>query len=686
MAASNASEVRPSVCPLDCPDTCQLHITVQDGKVVKLEGDANHAFTRGFACVKTYRYPQLHQHPDRLLYPLRRIGEKGAGQFERISWDRALDEVAARLQRIIDDWGPQAILPYSYAGTMGWMQGQHALGLFRTLGCLELEWTICAATGGAAWEANYGPRKLSPDPEQLEQAELIILWGINAMRSHSHLAPWIKAARQRGAKVLHIDPYRNETSRFADEHWPIRVGTDAALALALGGEILRQGWQDQAYLDRVAGGLEAYRQVASDWPLERAADFCGLPLESVQRLAAAYGQTRRSLIKIGYGLTRNEGGGNALRAISLLPALSGAWLQIGCGASLSTSGGFPLNTTRLGARHVQPAGVRRVNMNCLGDELMRAGDAESPPIAGLIVFNSNPAVVAPDSGKVRAGLLRSDLLTVVLEHFQTDTADYADYVLPATNFLEHADLYTSYGHYHLQWAEPVVPPRGEARPNSWIFAELARRLGLTEPSLYWSADQLGEALLSSDHPWLAGIDLPRLKRERSIKLNLPQPFLPYADGSHFADGKIRFDPPPRQLHFEVQPSPQYPLRLISPPGTHMINTSLGGLEALRRLAGGEPRVLLHPEDAARLGVRHRQRVRLRSPHGSLERLAEISADCRSGVVIALGQWWAKLAPDGKGLNELTSQRLTDLGGGSTFGNVVVSVEPLTAAAGQPEEP
>lgn len=674
-----------SVCPLDCPDACSLHITVENGVMTKLAGDPLHPVTQGFACVKTRHYPARQNHPERLRVPQRRVGAKGEGRFEPVSWDEALDDIAARLGGVIQEHGAEAVLPYCYAGTMGKVEGEGPLAFFRALGASELEQTICATTGGAGWEANYGPAKVSPDLEDVAHARFIILWGINSLRSHSHLTPFLKRARAAGAHLLHLDPYRNETSRFADEHWQLTPGTDAALALALGHVILKEELEDTAYLSVYANDMGDYRRACAEWTPERAAAFCGLERVGAARIrevARAFAKAGSGFIKVGYGMTRNEGGGNAMRAVTLLPALTGAWQHRGGGASVSTSGAFGLNSSRHSGAHLVRRGVRHVNMNRLASALEWAEN----PIKALFVFNSNPAAVAPDSSRVRAGLARDDLLSVVLEHFQTDTADYADYLLPATTFLEHPDLYTSYGHHYLQWAEPVVAPLGECRPNTWVFRELARRLGLEDEVLYWGAEEVARELLKSDHPHLKGVTFERLERERSVRLNLPEPYRPYAEGSHYPDRKIRFSPAPRQLTFEEQPSERYPLRLISPPGSHLLNTSMGNIAALLEAAGGEPQVVVHPADAARLGLTDGQRSRLVSAHGEIVRKTLVSGDAREGVVVALGQWWPKLAPDGRSLNDLTGERLTDLGGGSTFGNVTVRLEPLAtpAARDRPE--
>jgi anaerobic selenocysteine-containing dehydrogenase len=661
--------VLPTVCALDCPDACSLNITVEGNRVTHLAGNPDHPITKGFACAKMSRYPQRQEQDDRLLLPQRRVGRKGQGKFETISWDVALDEIAERTRSIIAEYGPQSILPYAYGGTMGVLESQAPLAFFRSVGALELDQTICASTGGTAWEANYGPNKLGTDPEDLVHSKFIVLWGINALRSNSHLAPAINAARKNGCQVLHIDPFRNETSRFADLHWQIKVGTDAALALAIGNEIFRNGWQDESYLAAHANGVDEYRTACDEWPLERAASFCGLPIESLRTMVRQYALCETPYIKVGYGLTRNEGGGNAMRAITLLPALIGAWKKQGAGACLSTSGAFGLNTARVRGDHLLKPDARHVNMNLLASEL----DPAESKVRALFVFNSNPAAVAPDSSRVRAGLSSEKLFTVVLEHFQTDTADYADYLLPATTFLEHTDVYTSYGHYYLQYSDPVVAARGQAKSNRWFFSELAKRLDMQDESLHWSSKRIVEELLDSTNPWLHGVTAEQLIRERSVKLRLPTPFLPYSEGSNFADRKIRFSPAPQQLQFKVATDEEYPLRLISPPGPFILNTSMGNVPSVIKMAGGEPQVVIHPSDASPLGIGDGDQVIVISPNGSIQRKAIVSQDARQGVLVALGQWWPKLSPDGKGLNEITSERLTDLGGGSTFGNPAVRV-------------
>lgn len=660
----------PSVCPLDCPDTCAVNITLEGDRVVDLTG-ADHPITRGFACVKMAKFPEKQESDQRLLHPLRRVGSKGSGQFERTTWDEALDSIAAQVSKNITEHGEQSVLPFNYAGTMGLVERDFPLAFFRGLGAAELDDTICAATGGAGWEANYGPNKISVAPEDIEYAGLIVLWGINILRSNSHLVPILKAAKKRGTKIIHIDPYRNETSRFSDWHLQVAVGTDAALALCIGREIISQGKHDRGYLDAFATGFDDYRAECQKWTVEKTAQRCELSVSEVQQLAAVLAGCPSTFIKIGYGMSRNEGGGNATRAVTLLPALLGAWKHRGGGAALSTSGGFFLNTIRPTGKHLLKPNRRHVNQNQLGSSLA----CTDPFLSTLFIFNSNPAAIAPGSVAVRKGLSREDLFTVVIDHFQTDSADFADYVLPATTFVEHPDIYAAYGHYFLQWAEPIVPARGQSKPNSWIFKQLAQRLGLDNAVFSMTTEELAQEMLDSDHPHVRSITFEQLRSQRSVRLNLGENFRPYSDGSHFTDRKIRFGPPPKQLDFEVQPTDHFPLRLISPPGAFILNTSLGNLPSLIKAAGGEPSVVVNPIDAEQYGVVACERIHLTSDSGSIIRKLIVSDDAKQGVVVALGQWWPKLAPDKKSLNDLTTERLTDLGGGSTFGNITVQIAP-----------
>ena len=681
------TEVRLT-CPLDCPDTCSLLVTVEAGRAVKLRGDPSHPVTQGFACSKTYRYPERMYLESRPLFPMKRVGPKGSGQWQRLSWDEALDEIAARLQQTLETHGAESVLRYNYAGTMGLMEGTHAHALFRAMGAIELDETICATAGMAAWDATYGAARFGTDPEDIENAKLILLWGINSLATNSHLTPFMTAARRRGARIVHIDPYETKTSLYADQHIRIRPGTDAALALCIANTIITGGFLDHDFVTAHARGFAEFAEAASAWNLERTSDVTGIPVDVIEGLALEYARTTPSFIRTSYGLTRHEGGGNALRALSILPILTGQWQHRGGGALLSASGAFRLNKSRIGAQHLVKRGVRHVNMNQLGTALEPAS-VESPKlgstkipdiypaIQAMFVYNCNPAVVAPDSSRVIAGMKREDLMLVVLENAMTESAALADYVLPATTFMEHPDVYTAYGHYYLNYNHQALEPLGESRPNSWIFQQLGRRLGITEETLYWTVDDLATELLNTDHEWLQGITLEALKSKGWLRLNVPKPFLPYANGSPVtSDGKFHLDPPPAFIEPEDALSKAFPLRLVTPPAHHFLNTTYGNLEKLTRLEGGEPVVMVHPEDASRYGLSDGQSARISSVQGSITRKTRVTAAASQGVVIVEGTWWAGSAPDGQGINTLTSQRLTDLGGGSTFHNTPVRLEAL----------
>jgi len=658
-------------CPLDCPDACRLSIRLErapDGqeRAVKVTGDPRHPITQGFACAKTVHYPARQYHPDRPLHPMKRVG----GTFERITWEQALDEIAAHLRGVLAQHGPQAILRYNYAGTMGLMEGAHVHAFFRALGTPELDETICATTGSAAWELGYGNPRYGVDPEDVQHARLILLWGINSLTTNSHLTPWLTKARKRGARIVHIDPYRNKTSRYADTHLKIKPGTDAALALGIARYVIEHGLHDEAYLREATDGFEDFRAEAMSWTLERTSAVTGLSADEVRDLAHAVGTTRPTFIRVGYGMTRHEHGGVNLRAVTLLPALTGDWRHRGGGCTLSTSGAFRLNRSQLGAAHLVRPGVGVVNMNELASALKPERGFKA-----MFVYNCNPAVVAPDSERVREGMKRDDLLVVVLEQAMTETARLADYVLPATTFMEHADVYTSYGHHFLAYNPATLEAMGEARPNSWVFQELARRLGIREPSVYWSVDELLAHLLDTDHPFMAGITPERLKSQGTVRLNLPEPFLPYAHGANTPSGRVRFTPVPQYREPNARLDEAFPLRLLTPPAHHFLNSTYGNLRNLRDAEGGEPHVLVHPRDAERYGLRDGGLGVLESEYGSVLRRVHVTDATQPGVLVVEGTWWGLSAPDGRSINALTAETLTDLGGGSTFHNTRVRLTP-----------
>ena len=664
-------------CPHDCPDTCALKISVQAGRVIKVAGDPDHPPTHGALCTKVSRYPERTYHPERLLVPLKRVGPKGSGQFEPVSWDDALTDIASRLQAIaaVD---PQAILPYSYAGTMGLLQGESiAARFFHRLGASLLDRTICSSAGGEALAATYGA-KLGMHLERFADARLLIVWGSNSIASNLHFWTFAQQAKRAGAKLVCIDPRRTETADKCQQHIALLPGTDGALALGLMHELIVNSWLDEDYIARHVDGFDALRPEALAWPPERVALVCGITAEEVRGLARDYAQTRPAAIRLNYGVQRCHGGGNAVRLIALLPCLTGAWRQRGGGLLLSSSGWF--RAARDDAALQRPdllAGrrPRTLNMATIGDDLLRqASPAFGPKIAALIVYNSNPVAVAPESPKVVAGFQRDDLFTVVLEHFLTDTADHADYVLPATTQLEHLDVHTSYGHTDVLINHPAIAPLGQAKPNTQIFRELAAYMGFTDPCFADSDEQLARQAVPS-------LDFARLSEQGWVKLDLPD--LPFADGGFAtANGRAQVAVPglglPRFVapHESGQSSPdlarRYPLAMISPPARHFLNSSFVNVKSLRSIEG-EPLVELHPTDATARGIQDGAMVRVFNDRGSYLCKAAVHTRARPGVVNGLGVWWRKLGVAGSNVNELTSQRLTDIGRGPTYYDCLVEV-------------
>jgi len=678
---------RFSVCALDCPDACSVVVNVdQSGKAVKLNGDRDHPITRGFLCAKVTKYLEREYHPERLQHPLRRTGAKGEGQFERISWDEALDEIAAKLKAVSCTSGPEAILPYSYAGTMGLLNGSGMdRRFFHRLGASRLERTICSAAGGAALQLSQGIR-LGMEPEQFAQSKLIIAWGANILGTNVHLWPWIVEARRKGAKFYAIDPVRNRTTRAADKHFPVNPGSDLALALGLIHVILRESWQDEEYIERYANGFEELDRLAAEYPPERVSTLTGITVEEIELLAREYATVRPAAIRLNYGVQRSERGGNAVRAIAALPVVTGAWREAGGGLQLTTSGAFEFNRTALELPDLQmrsPLGreARAINMAQLGRALVEPGD---PPVNALIVYNSNPAAIAPHQNKVIAGLRRGDLFTVVLEQFLTDTAGYADMVLPVTTFLEHTDIYLAYGHYYLQLARPSLPAPGETKSNIEIFRLLAKRMGFTEKCFDDSEDEMIRCLLSSGSPYLDGITLEELDSKHSIRLNVSppgEPFLPFAKGGfqtasgkfEFGAGTLRYSPPLESRFGDPALASRYPLELVSAKNDDSMNSTFG-----HRLAVDEQtaRLSIHPDDARARGIVQGMRVRVQNDRGYCFLTASVDCDVPAGILRARSVRWNRCAPEQRGINQLTSDRLTDIGGGPTFYSCLVEVTPV----------
>ena len=501
------------VCPHDCPDTCVMTVDVEDGRAVALGGDPDHRFTRGFLCAKVNRYLERVYSPERILHPLRRAGRKGEGRFERISWDEALTTIAERLRAVAAAHGPQAILPYSYAGNMGLLSyGSMDRRFFHALGASLLDRTICSTAGAAGYKATIG-KSIGFDPEAIVHARLILAWGANIVSSNVHLWPFIEEARRRGARLVTIDPYRSRTAEHSDRHLALYPGTDAALALGMMHVVFRDGLEDRDYLERYTTGAAELRARAAEWTPARVAATTGLAVAEVEWIAHEYATTRPTAIRLNYGLNRHAGGGMAVRTIACLPALVGDWRHAGGGVLLSTSGAFPVAEAALQRPDLVPPGTRTLNMSQLGRIL--SDPTLAPPVKALFVYNSNPAAVAPEQEKVRAGLAREDLFTVVHDLFQTDTVDFADIVLPATTTLEMFDIHKPYGQLYVSLSRPAIAPLGESLPNTEVFRRLAERMGLADPCLRESDEEMARQAFDWDHPHMKGISYERLEREGS---------------------------------------------------------------------------------------------------------------------------------------------------------------------------
>jgi anaerobic selenocysteine-containing dehydrogenase len=670
--------VRHSVCALDCPDTCSLLINVEDGAGSRLRGNPDHPVTRGFLCGKVARYLEREYSPDRLLYPQRRVGAKGEGRFERISWDEALDTIAGRLRAVAEECGPEAILPYSYAGTMGLLNGSGMdRRFFHRLGASQLDRTICSSAGGAGLVAATGFR-YGTEPERIVHAKLIVAWGANILGTNVHYWPFIVEARRRGAKFYVIDPVTNRTGRVADKVFAIYPGSDLALALGLMHVIFAEGLDDADYVGAHTSGVEELREHAREYTPERVEALTGIARGGIVSLAREYATTRPAYIRLNYGVQRSERGGRAVQAIAYLPALTGSWKDIGGGLTLSTSQAFRLNRTALEMPELQlrsPLGreARVVNMSELGLALTSLND---PPVKALVVYNSNPAAIAPNQNLVWRGLRRDDLFTVVLEQFRTDTADHADILLPVTTFLEHTDLYLAYGHYYLQLARPALPAPGEAKPNVEVFRLLAQRMGFEDSCFGDSEDDMIRTLLASDHPFVRGITLEQLDREHSVRLNVSaagEAFLPFAHGGfgtasgrcEFRPAELAYTPPVESRRGAAELHAKYPLEMVSSKNDDSMNSTFG----YRADTDRQTSVLwLHREDAEVRGIRSGDAVRVFNDRGEVVLRAAVDGNVRSGVVRAPSVRW------GRGVNALTSDRLTDIGAGAVFYSCLVQVE------------
>jgi len=727
-----------AACPHDCPDACGVLITVEDGRAIKIQGDPAHPVTRGFLCAKVAKYLDRVYSPDRVLYPMRRIRPKGAtdgaqsaatraattsqASFTRITWDEALDEITSRFKQIIAEFGSEAILPYSYGGTLGALNGACMdRRFFHRMGASQLARNICSAAGEAGLRSVIG-RKLGTEPEQFRHSRYIICWAANIHGNNVHLWPFIEEARRKGAKLVVIDPYRTRTAACADWYVPIHPGTDAALALAMMRVIINENLYDADYVERHTLGFDQLREKVQEFTPKRTAKWTGIAASDIVKLAREYATTRPSAIRLNYGVQRSEGGGMATRAITMLPCITGSWKEVGGGLQLSTSEAFRLNDDALQRPDFMAKALgreaRTINMVELGKAL---NTLQNPPIQALWVYNSNPAAVCPNHNEVTRGLRRSDLFTVVHEQFFTDTTDYADIVLPATTFFEHKDLQKAYGHYYLQISQQAIEPLGECRSNLEVFRALAQRMGFEEECFHESVDEMIDVALDSANPWLRGIDRARLEREAHVRLNFdggessngnspsgktvgadPLPsngshelaaFLPFAHGNFpTANGKaelyneslkaqgldpvVQFTPPSESRHGSQAKA--FPLELLARKADNFLNSSFSNLPSVRKME--EPDLLeMNPVDAHARGIADGETVRVFNRRGDILLTARVDGAVQPGVVCAqLG--WAKLSDGTRNINVLTSEKLTDLGNSATFYSVLVEVEPSKASS------
>jgi molybdopterin guanine dinucleotide-containing S/N-oxide reductase-like protein len=710
-----------AACPHDCPDACGVLITIEDGRATKIKGDPEHPVTRGFLCAKVAKYLDRVYSPERVLYPMRRVGPKGPssqlGQagtpvtpsgrsdFERITWDEALDEIARRFRGIIAEYGSEAILPYSYGGTLGALNGSCMdRRFFYRLGASQLERTICSTAGEEGLKSMIGV-KMGTEPEQFAQSRYIIAWGANIHGNNVHLWPFIADARRKGAKLVVIDPYRTRTAKCADWYLAINPGTDAALALGLMHVIIKENLFDADYVARYTVGFEELKARTEEYPPEKVAHWTGIAAEDIRKLAREYATERPAAIRVNYGIQRSERGGMSMRAVTMLPCLTGSWKEVGGGLQLSVSGAFGLNKPALEMPELMLKALGRparvVNMVQLGRALNTLAD---PPIRALFVYNSNPAAVCPNHNEVVRGLMRPDLFTVVHEQFFTDTTDYADIVLPATTFFEHKDLQTAYGHYYLQVSNQAMEPVGECRSNVETFRALAERMGFEDKCFGESVDAMIDRALESGNPRLSGITRERLEGEHRVRLNFedtftsgvsslnPAPYLPFAEGNFpTPSGKAEFysetlkrqgfDPvvaftPPEESRNGSKAS-GFPLELLARKPDNHLNSSFANLQSVREMEPGIGNLEMHPGDAAARGVRDGDRVRAFNLRGEIVLRARVDGTVPPGVVAARLDW-ARFSPGGGNINVLTSEKLTDMGNAATFYSVCVEVELFRA--------
>ena len=673
-----------AACPHDCPDTCAMLVEVEDGRATAVSGNPEQPVTAGFLCGKVSNYLERVYSEERLLRPLIRTGPKGEASFREASWDEALDRVAAGLRAAIDGHGGESILPYSYAGTQGLIQGDlMSARVMNALGASDLERTICATAGSAGVSATHG---ISPevDPELWPMARTLLLWGWNPMSTAPHLWRLLLQARKRGARLIVVDPFRSRTARVADEHLRPLPGTDAALALGMMRAVVDAGLEDEEWCRRYTSGYDALIERLADYPVERCAEICGVDAETIGSVARDFARGQPALLRLGVGAQRHSGAPIAYRTIACLPALVGAWRHEGGGCSyIPTATAEAVSSTPLKRIDLRPGEVRRINMSQLGAALT---DPElDPPVAALVCWNSNPAQIAPDQTRVLAGLRREDLFTVVLEQFMTDTAAHADVVLPATTQLEHLDLIFSWGHHYYTLSEPAIEPLGEAKPNTEAFRLIAARMGLADPCFLETDAELLAALVDGSP---GGIGLAELRSRGFAKVDLGRGAAPHAEGGFAtATGKLmletawladsgldplpHYDPPAEVADDAL--AERYPLAMITPK-THLFLNSTFANQRRQHGAQPEPFVVVHPSDAAARGIADGDRARVFNDRGSFVCPARVSDDARPGVLVAPMGWWSGDYEGGVGGQATTPQLLTRLGNAPTFNDNRVEAE------------
>jgi anaerobic selenocysteine-containing dehydrogenase len=692
---SDTSLVR-GACPHDCPDTCGTITEVRDGRAVAFYADKEHPVTQGWLCAKVRPYLERVYAPDRLQYPLRRVGPKGSGQWERISWEAAISEITTRWQAIIAEYGAAAILPYSYSGTLG--LAQLALcdtRLWNRMGACGLDRAICGEAAVTAVTTTLGAR-WAPDPADVVHSKLVLIWGHNPASTGPHFMPLLRQAQKNGTQVVVIDPRRTLTARSADEHIRPRPATDGALALGMLNVIFSEGLHDEAWLEAHSLGWRELRERVADYPLEKVAAITGVAAETIANLARRFATTKPAMLKFADGLQRHTNGGQTVRALLCLVAACGQIGLRGGGVSYSTGGYVRWDAEALGHGSECPPMPRMVNMNRLGAIL--TGEVNDPPIMSLFVYCANPVTSTPNAGLIVKGLAREDLFTVVHEQFLTDTAKYADIVLPATSQLEQVDLHKAYGHRYLQYNQPAIAPLAEAKSNWDTMRLLAAGMGYSEPWLQESAEEAIRGVLDATratNPHLAGITLERLQHEGTVPLSFDETTtVPFANGQFpTPSGKVELycerlradglDPLPEYIvpaEFEGLASGDATRRvsktadlvLISGASHHYVSSSFANQPSLRAKEG-VPFVEINPADAAARGINNGATVIVENGRGWCSLRAVITDDVPPGVVVAPKGHWASLSPDGRNINWVTPDALGDLAGQSTFHSNLVAI-------------